>query len=152
MSLDVYLQVKDVVVYKEDFDICIRENGRTRKISRQEWNERFPDRQPFVVPQDDDHYTNTVFSANITHNLGNMADEAGIYMHLWRPDEIGIKTASELIEPLRNGLKLLKSDKDRFSEFNPKNRWGDYDGLVEFVQEYLQACEKYPDAEVSVWR
>jgi hypothetical protein len=37
-----------------------------------------------------------VYDANITHNLGAMAKAAGIYMHLWRPDEIGIKTASEL--------------------------------------------------------
>lgn len=35
------------------------------------------------VPQD-------VFWANITHNLGRMADEAGIYKHLWRPEEIGM--------------------------------------------------------------
>ena len=31
-----------------------------------------------------------VFSANITHNLGKMADEAGIYKALWRPDEVEI--------------------------------------------------------------
>ena len=26
-----------------------------------------------------------LYSANITHNLTGMADAAGIYMHLWRP-------------------------------------------------------------------
>ena len=40
-----------------------------------------------------------VFSANITHNLGAMAKEAGIYMHLWRPDELG--TPSPLIRATR---------------------------------------------------
>lgn len=30
-----------------------------------------------------------VFSANITHNLGEMADKAGIYKACWRPEEIG---------------------------------------------------------------
>ena len=33
------------------------------------------------------------YSANITHNLGKMAEEAGIYKHLWRPEEIGITKA-----------------------------------------------------------
>lgn len=30
----------------------------------------------------------TVFSANITHNLGEMADKAGIYKALWRPEDL----------------------------------------------------------------
>jgi len=42
----------------------------------------------------------TVYDANITHNLGEMADEAGVYKHLWRPEEIGLTKAAELIEPL----------------------------------------------------
>lgn len=38
-----------------------------------------------------------VFSSNITHNLNAMAEAAGIYRQIWRPEEIGIKTAVELI-------------------------------------------------------
>lgn len=34
------------------------------------------------------------YSANITHNLGAMAEAAGIYLALWRPEEIGIKWPS----------------------------------------------------------
>jgi len=94
----------------------------------------------------------SVFSYNITHNLGEMAEEAGIYMHLWRPDEIGIKHAKDLIEPLKVGLDLLVSDKNRFEKFNPSNGWGDYNSLVEFVSKYLQACVDNPDAEIEVSR
>lgn len=93
-----------------------------------------------------------VYDANITHNLAKMAGEAGIYKHLWRPDEIGITHASQLIEPLRTGLALLRSDEPRFSQFNPSNGWGSYDSLVRFVKEYLEACEENPDAKVSVSR
>lgn len=93
-----------------------------------------------------------VYDANITHNLGKMADEAGIYKHLWRPDEIGITKAEQLIEPLRVGLALLKSDPERFKKFDAENGWGLYIHFVPFVEKYLQACEKYPDAEVSVSR
>jgi hypothetical protein len=93
-----------------------------------------------------------VHSDNITHNLGLMAEEAGIYEHLWRPEEIGITTAQQLIEPLSKGLALLKSDPERFRALNPENGWGSYDGLVAFVQRYLAACEIDPDAKVEVSR
>ena len=93
-----------------------------------------------------------VFAANITHNMVAMAKEAEIYMPLWRPEEIGIKNACELIEPLQSGLALLKSDPDRFKKHNPPNGWGTYEILVEFVEEYLAACKDNPDARVSVWR
>lgn len=93
-----------------------------------------------------------VYDANITHNLGKMAKEAGIYQHLWRPEELGITKASELIEPLRAGLALLESDPRRFETFNPENDWGSYEGLCRFVGSYLSACEDNPDAAVRVSR
>lgn len=93
-----------------------------------------------------------VFEKNITHNLGRMAKEAGLYQYLWRPDELGITKASELIDPLREGLKNLVNNAESLKQFNPANKWGDYDGLVEFVTEYLAACEKDPDATVSADR
>jgi hypothetical protein len=81
-----------------------------------------------------------------------MAVAAGIYMQLWRPEEIGITTAEQLITPLREGLSLLLSDPERFKKFDPENKWGDYDGLVDFVREYLASCEENPNASVSVSR
>ncbi len=64
------------------------------------------------------------YSANITHNLGDMAEEAGIYKHLWRPEEIGITKAVQLVEPLSKGLSFMKSDPERFKKFNAENGWG----------------------------
>ena len=93
-----------------------------------------------------------IYDRNITHNLNKMADAAGIYKHLWRPEEIGITRAAQLIDPLREGLTLLLSDPERFKKFDPENKWGDYDGLVDFVREYLLACEEHPNASVSVSR
>ena len=93
-----------------------------------------------------------VYSANITHNLGKMANAAGIYQHLWRPDELGIKQAGELIMPLRAGLELLKSDPVRFKKFDSPNGWGMYVHFVPFVEKYLDACEQNPDAIVEVNR
>lgn len=92
------------------------------------------------------------YDSNITHNLGEMADKAGIYKHLWRPDEINIKYASELIEPLEKGLKKLKADPDYFKQFDASNGWGMYIDFVPFVEEYLDACVKNPDAIVKASR
>jgi len=94
----------------------------------------------------------TVFSSNITHNLGGMAAAAGIYDALWRPEETGITHANQLIEPLLLGLALLKSDPKKFEKFNSSNGWGVYENFVPFVEEYLKACKANPDAEVSVSR
>ena len=148
MSLDAYLILKGVTPNDSGSGIFVRENGQTKEISRDEWDEKFPGRAPIVVDidQDDDE----VYERNITHNLNKMAGEAGIYKHLWSPGELGITKAGELIDPLREGLALLKSDPERFKAFNPTNGWGNYDGLVNFVEEYQAACVRYPAAEIGI--
>ena len=96
--------------------------------------------------------TEEFYSANITHNLGGMAEEAGIYKHLWRPEEIGVTKAGQLIEPLRAGLALMKLDPQRFKKHNSPNGWGLYENFVPWIKEYLAACEEHPDADVTVSR
>lgn len=143
MSLDVYLTCPEFKPVSKA-RIYIREDGQNRAITREEWNARFPDREPVVVTCE-----SQVFEYNITHNLGEMADAAGIYGALWRPDENGITKASQLIEPLEKGLARLRESPEHFKQYNPSNGWGDYAGLVRFVEAYLQACRKWPSAEVS---
>jgi len=79
-----------------------------------------------------------------------MAKEAGIYQHLWRPKDVDISTADQLIEPLKEGLSKLKADPDRYKKFNSPNGWGMYEHFVPFVEEYLRACEANPDATIEV--
>lgn len=93
-----------------------------------------------------------VYWHNITHNLGKMAEEAGIYQALWRPEELGITHARELIDLLQAGLDLLLADGPRFRALNPANGWGNYNNLVDFVESYLAACAQNPDATVRVSR
>ena len=93
-----------------------------------------------------------VYESNITHNLIPMAQAAGIYRLLWRPDELGITVAAELVASLTRGLQELKEDPDYFRQLNPESGWGNYEGLVRFVEEYLKACKQYPEAKVEVNR
>ncbi len=94
----------------------------------------------------------SVYDNNITHNLTTMADAAGLYECLWHPEKVGVARAEHLIVPLEQGLARLLSDPEKYRTFNPKNGWGSYERLVEFVQRYLEACRENPDAVVRVSR
>lgn len=146
MSLDVYLE--GAVSNSAGTGIFVRESGEMRELTRAEWDEKFPDREPVVSLAEPER----CYWANITHNLNTMADMAGIYQALWRPEEIGVTTAAQLIPLLRDGLTKLRAEPEKFKAFNPKNGWGDYDGLVRFVAGYLEACEVNPTATVRASR
>lgn len=94
----------------------------------------------------------TVFDINITHNLGSMAQEAGIYNALWRPDEHGYKIAKDITKILEDGLKKLQEDPGHYEKFNAENGWGLYKHFVPFVENVLAACKQYPNAQISTWR
>lgn len=147
MSLDVYL--KSPVKSENGSGIFYRENGQIREMTHAEWNEKFPNREPIIITSEED---SSSFSANITHNLGKMADAAGIYQVIWRPDENEIIYADQLITPLTEGLERLKQNPEKYKEYNPDNGWGNYEILVQFVEGYLAACKNCPSATVNVWR
>lgn len=93
-----------------------------------------------------------VFGCNITHNLNKMAAAAGIYQCMWRPEELGITRAEQLIAPLTLGLSKLRANPDEYKQYNAPNGWGNYYNLVQFVELYLAACIANPDATVEVCR
>jgi hypothetical protein len=79
-----------------------------------------------------------------------MAASVGIYSCLWRPGEIGIVKANQLIEPIMAGLVLLKSVPEKYMAFDDPSGWGTYEQFVAWLEEYLDACKNYPNATVSV--
>lgn len=151
MSLDVHLLSDELVERSRGSGIFVREDGQTKEISEEEWRKRYPDRDPVRYQPDEDE-TRVLYSANITHNLSQMAKPAFIYEALWRPEEKGWTKASDIIKPLEDGLEKLKTFPDSFKKLNPSNGWGNYDNLVEFVEKYLEACKQYPDATIEVSR
>lgn len=151
MSLDLYFTLPGAAIVKQGSGIFIRENGQQKEISREEWDRRYPDREPVAVLVKPEP-TDEVFSRNITHNLGIMAIAAGLYDCLWLPNEHGITTAEQMIEPLLSGIAKLKSEPDKFKLLNPENGWGNYDVLLEFAEQTLVAARAYPAAIVSTSR
>ncbi len=105
-----------------------------------------------LVKDDDEKL---LFWGNITHNLSKMASMADLRYPLWEPENYHygpLTKANQLIPVLRIGLEKLKNNPDYFELFTPENGWGSCDGLVAFVEMYLEACIKYPDASVCVSR
>lgn len=96
--------------------------------------------------------TSELYWANITHNLGKMADKAGIYYALWRPEEINATTAEDIIPLLEKGLAKLKENPDKYKKYDSPNGWGLYEHFVPFVEKYLSACKEYPKAIIEVSR
>jgi hypothetical protein len=94
----------------------------------------------------------SVFELNVTHNLNKMAEAAGIYKALWRPEELGVLYAEDLIPRLQLGLDKLLADPETYKALNPENGWGTYEGLVRTVRRYLAACRDYPHATIEVSR
>jgi hypothetical protein len=159
MSLDVYLYEVLIETPRELCLECITE----------------------VRDEDESHrHEACVFSANVTHNLGSMADHVGIYYALWRPEELMDEQlatriraledakkydeawelrkqlptphASDIIPLLEQGLEKLRTDRVGCLGHEPENRWGTYDGFVPWVEKYLAACREYPNARVRVSR
>ena len=101
-----------------------------------------------------------VYSDNITHNLGKMANEVKLdngltlYNVLWRPDECDppLYHASDISELLDEALNLLLAEPDKYKVFNPENGWGSYDVLVKLVHDYRNACWNNPIAVIEVCR
>lgn len=149
MGLSIYLHIERIVP-KEHSGIFVRGDCGIEEITREEWDERNPGHEPTIV--DARTVTETVFESGITHNLSEMADKAGIYRHLWRPEELNIKKAVQLIDPLEGGLALLKANPTYYRQFNAKNGWGTYENLVKLIEEYLKACRDYPEAVIRVRR
>lgn len=119
-----------------------------------------------LIPKEEE-----VYDANITHNLGKMAKEAGIYEAIWRPyrlksnyienkdyseemefEKNNSSYAFEIIEILEKGLEDLKSRPEYFEQFNSPNGWGMYEHFVPFVEKYLEACKEFPEATINVSR
>lgn len=110
-----------------------------------------------------------VYSGNITHNLGKMAEEAGLYKALWRPYQLkegynipeddhhaeykyeveNPVRAHEIISIIEKGLEDMIARPAHYKTFDSPNGWGLYKHFVPFIENYLEALKKYPESFVE---
>lgn len=114
----------------------------------------------------------SLYSSNITHNLGKMASEAGIYEALWRPyqlregynipegdyqaeykfEEENPVRGYEIIPVIEKGLEDMIARPAHYKTFDSPNGWGLYKHFVPFIEKYLQALKEYPESFVECSR
>jgi len=92
----------------------------------------------------------SVYEANITHNLTVMAKQAGCYGVLWRPHDNGIHKASDLAEFIGPALLLMVTNPEFYEKYDSENGWGTYKSFVPWLTDLLIACSRFPDANVRV--
>lgn len=84
-----------------------------------------------------------VFNSNMTHNVGNMLDAAGLYQILWHGDGL---VAGEQIGVLRRGLSAMLTDPERFKKMSASNGWGTYEQVVPWLTKVIVAFAANPTA------
>ncbi len=100
----------------------------------------------FGLVDDHDEDSDLIFSRNITHNLAEMASEAGVYDALWCSRN---KRAKDIIPTLEVGYIRLRISPFYFAQYEAPNGWGQYKHLLKFVKECLTACKEDPEA--TIW-
>lgn len=90
------------------------------------------------------HDGETLFEANITHNLTTMWSEAGVYDALYKSEG---EHAHNVLPTLEAGLERLKSDP---TQFNAENSWGLYKHAVPWLEELALHFKKFPNATIEV--
>lgn len=111
----------------------------------------------------------SLYSSNITHNLGKMASEAGIYEALWRPyqlkegynipegdyqaeykfEEENPVRGYEIIPVIEKGLEDMIARPAHYKTFDSPNGWGLYKNFIPFIEKYLEALKEYPESFVE---
>ena len=179
MSLDVTLKIpgKD----REDFNFFELRYLATNfaitcekgyKGSYDAWFKSISSRWREIANIDNPDYekpTESVYSANITHNLNKMADKAGLYQALWRPYQLkqgyniskddheaeykfearNPVKATEIIDIIEKGLKDMKTRPEYYKKFNSSNGWGTYEHFIPWIEKYLKALKEYPESFVE---
>lgn len=151
MSLDVTL-ISEHPVTRKGTGIFVRRAGATVELSLEEAREQWPDRADEI--QEHETETNEVYTANITHNLGEMARAVSedFYRALWRPEELKATQAMDILKILRGGIQVMETRSRELKKLNPENGWGTFDQLLTFARNYENACREWPTAKIEVDR
>lgn len=153
MSLDIYI-ISPEPIKKKSTRIYARIDGQTRELTKEEAITHFPDIDPNSIVEEEIE-TNEFWHGNITHNLCEMAEDClssnnsdyTLYDLLWRDTQEPF-TGDYLnvyIAYLAYCLYVLKDDPEHFKKFNPKNGWGTYEQLINFVKEFIKALVNIPE-------
>jgi len=85
-------------------------------------------------------------AANYTSNVNGMIKEA-MQCSL---DDLHNVNAVEAKEKLEYAIKRLRKDPLKYKQMNPRNGWGNYEGVINFLEDISHYCTKYSNRKVEV--
>lgn len=154
MSLDISIRYnKPKVVKSTGTGIFVRDNGCNRELTREEVAERYPDFDLSQLPDESQEYESREFWwRNITHNLTEMASycvpeskqDISLYDLMWCDEYPADIPRTKYITYLVECAKELEANPDKYKQYNPKNGWGSYEGLLSYVKEFAKALIDAP--------
>lgn len=86
-------------------------------------------------------------SQNCTHNVTDMWRKAGVYDALYNSDGT---IAKQWLPTLWDGAQDMATKRDEYVKLNPMNQWGDFDGALRFLRQWIRVCEEMPLAIIEV--
>lgn len=89
----------------------------------------------------------TVFDANITHNLVRMWQLAGVYDALYMSEG---KRARDVLNALEGGLAYMRANPGECRQQDAPNGWGTYKDALPWLERLTEACRRYPDASIRI--
>ena len=75
--------------------------------------------------------------------------EAGVYDALYNSEG---KKAEEVLPILKEGLKRMAHDPEKYEAFNASNGWGLYKHAFPWLADLIAQFEKHPDGIIEVSR
>lgn len=102
-----------------------------------------------MVHPDQPEYYGSIWSRNITHNLGRLWAALGCYEALYESDGLQGK---DILPALEESVMRLTTNRADYLQYNPSNGWGSIDHAIVFLSETIEACKAYPLAYVRVSR
>lgn len=124
--------------------IFVNDGGEIRELSWEQWNNAFPTLSP--------HASNEIvfedqYETHISHNLTTMAIEGGFYETVWRPGDM---QAWQIIPGLEKAIFKMEHEPMRFKQVERYK--GEYNQLLNFLYEYLEACRNNPTCKIHAGR
>jgi len=137
MSLDIYVTEKRPV---KDYKVVVRILDEDDSILDEFYGDQ--DRA-IAYLQDTKEVTIRLDSANVTHNLADLAEALQVYDLLWCGT--GIK-AGDALGTVKRAKGELLANKDYYKKFESPGGWGTVADMVRFLSEVVSLCEDYPEA------
>ena len=93
-----------------------------------------------------------VYTASTTHNCRRMAQEARLWYPIWHPEDTGKEKAWQIINELEHGIGHLTARPTHYERISDNNTWGTYSEFLVFCVKYREACQRFPNATITISR